>query len=104
MSDTAPVFKIVLMGELDMARAGELDGLLAQYGASQATHVEVDLAQVTFIDSTGLGFLVGLRRLAEPRGGTVTLVGPSRTCQRLLDLVAVPTLFEIRAGTPAPAG
>jgi anti-sigma B factor antagonist len=90
------VYHVLLRGDLDFARAHELTELVDQYQASRDTNVDVDLSEVTFIDSTGLGFLIRLRKVASPRGGTVTLIGPSAMCRRLLELVAVPTLFDIR--------
>ena len=89
-------FRFVLSGGLDLGRENELSQWVALYGSSQDTDVHVDLSRVTFIDSTGIAFLIRLRKAAVPRGGTVALLGLNRGCRRVLELVAVPTLFDMQ--------
>ena len=53
-------------GEVDLANAPELDEQLAALMAQAPAHLVVDLAEVTFMDSTGLGVLVrALKRSRE---------------------------------------
>jgi anti-sigma B factor antagonist len=96
-------FQIYLAGDVDLVREPELNRLADAYFDSDDVDVEVDLSAVTFMDSTGLAFLMSLRRYAHRRGGTVTLLSPSGRSLRLLELAAVPTLFEIRGGDGAAA-
>jgi anti-anti-sigma factor len=44
----------------------------------------IDMSGVTFMDSSGLGFLVGLARAQKDRGGTVALVDASEPVRLLL--------------------
>ena len=84
-----------LAGELDSATAARfrdaLDGLRAQ----GACEVVVEMAQLEFIDSSGLHELVaGLTRQRE-MGGEVVLQGPSRQTRRVLDMVGLSQVFTI---------
>ena len=59
------------------------------------TTIEIDLSRTTFMDCTGLGALIALRKLARARNGGVRLVNPTPTVQRLFDVLRAGELFEI---------
>jgi anti-sigma B factor antagonist len=62
-------------GELDIATAGELrEAVIETIGAGHADIV-VDLSAVTFIDSSGLGVLVGATKRCHHAGGRLVLTG-----------------------------
>ena len=85
---------VVLAGELDLADAPAVTAQLLS-AADQSGRVSVDLAGVTFIDSTAIGALVGVQRTLRERGGSLVLRRPSRAVARLLELTALDRLFEI---------
>lgn len=69
-------------GDLDAVSAPELRTCLALL--AQPTSVVIDLAAVPFIDSVGLGALVGgIRRIREA-GGSVLVFAPRRSIARVL--------------------
>src|SRR5690242_722063 len=100
-------FRLELSGEIDMAREDELAELRNAFEASGRSTAIVDLSQVTFLDTTGLAFLVELQGIAHGRGGTVVLHDPSRTLIRLLEITALDQVFEVSQdghGPPVAAG
>ena len=88
---------VTLTGEIDSSASGSLDDVVEQ-GRLAGRSVTVDLQGVTFMDSTGIGFLVRLRSLA---GGRVRLLNPDPFTRRLLDVVAVSELFDVVTETPS---
>ena len=61
-------FVVRLLGELDLYNADDVRTALADVSAQEPERVVVDLEEVTFIDSTGLGVLVEARtKLANRR-------------------------------------
>ncbi len=89
--------RLALAGEIDLS---SVDGLRKAQGealAGAATGrlhgVVVDLDRVTFLDSTGIGALVGGFREASAAGLTYRLENPRGTVARVLDVTGVlPTL------------
>jgi anti-sigma B factor antagonist len=61
-------------GDLDVATAGRLREAVTDALVAGDLDVMVDLAEVEFIDSTGLGALVGGRRRALALNGSFALV------------------------------
>lgn len=59
--------------------------------------IEVDLTHTRFIDSRGLGALVGIQKAAARLHGPVSLrlINPSPAIQQLFELTRLHQLFEI---------
>ena len=89
-----------LQGELDMATAAELRQALTTIQASESSAVTVDLAGLSFIDSTGIGVLLGGFRRAQDQGCGFSLRLPSRPVMKALRLTGVDRMLDIQ---PAPS-
>ncbi|MFH8255507.1 STAS domain-containing protein [Streptomyces roseolus] len=91
---------LVLRGELDHDSAVQLDeagrrGTGAAGGA--AGPVVVDLAALTFCDSSGISALLRLHRHASARGRPLELAAVPRTVRRLFALTGLDQIFTVRA-------
>jgi anti-sigma B factor antagonist len=82
-------------GELDVATAPDLDRKLRAAIEEGQVHLVLDLTQVTFVDSTGLGVLVGCRNLVRKSGGTIRLVVTHRNVRKVLEITSLDTVFPI---------
>lgn len=69
------------------------DELLAQPGI---TSLEVNLAQVDYLDSSALGMLLLLRERAQLAGKTVVLRQPNSVVTQILDIANFGKLFTIQ--------
>jgi len=107
MSPEIP-FELVLMevgdhpvlfvyGEVDVLTAPLLHEALSTMMADGETSVFVDLANVTFIDSTGLTALVVAHRHLDEAGGELRLVSVPPTIANLFALVGLDERFGIDA-------
>jgi anti-anti-sigma factor len=88
-------FEITLAGELDPARHAELTRLADDFEASSLRSVRIDMTQVTFVDSSGVSFLIHLERAASSREGVVEIVGASPWVRRMLRLVNLEDRFVV---------
>ena len=55
----------------------------------------LDMAAVTFIDSSGLGVILGRYRQLQPLGGSVIITRPSEQIYRLLTAAGLHRIMEI---------
>jgi anti-sigma B factor antagonist len=98
---------ITLVGEIDMTRSEELSGAFASFCASPSAHALVDLSDVSFFGSEGVGFLARLAQEARSRAGTVTLINPDDAVTRLIEITGLDGLMSSRVSLtrsgPAPA-
>ena len=99
--DTALVVR--LSGEIIMDAVTECRAEVERLAlASAAPAVVVDLSAVAFMDSSGVGFLIGLRRLCQEQEKTMAVVNPSPPIKKLLDMLRLTDYFA--APQPGPAG
>ncbi|MDI6100710.1 STAS domain-containing protein [Actinoplanes sp. NEAU-A12] len=88
--------RAALAGELDLADADEVrDNLAAAAQASQCQVLEVDVSNVTFIDSYALGALVSARNTAAAAGVTLTLVNPSPPVGKAIQVTGLSVVFGL---------
>jgi anti-sigma B factor antagonist len=82
--------RVTVAGEIDLRNAGELGAALRQsLDGHQPATVEVSMAQVGYIDSTGIGVLAGAHAHARRTGGDLWVVNPSSMVRRVLGLVGL---------------
>jgi anti-anti-sigma factor len=86
-------------GELDIAAAEDFVEVV-RTSLGRCGTVEIDLGDVTFIDSSGLGALVRLRKEADAEDANLYLLNVSGTTDRLLRLTGLLEFFDIRASQP----
>jgi anti-anti-sigma factor len=77
--------RVVLRGEFDLAAAEEAGDALGA-ACEAAGRVEIDLGQVSFMDSSGLRTLVTARRRAERHGCAVVVTAMSEQVRQVLQL------------------
>ncbi len=70
----------------------EMENLIAR---DECREMVVDLSGVTFMDSSGIGFLIGLRRRAEAAGRRFSLRNPSPPIRKLLDMLKLSDFFSL---------
>ncbi|MEV5692706.1 STAS domain-containing protein [Micromonospora globbae] len=91
MSDGTAV--VTLFGELDIAAANPLGHVLL--GAiARAPRVQVDLARVSFIDSTVLNAFVNAHGRASGRGVSLALVNPTGHVRRVVSMTGILPLLS----------
>lgn len=90
------VCRIEVAGEVDVSCADELRAAVDEAFAGSASTIEVDLAEVPYIDSTGIGVLVGAANRAVEAGRTLVVATPQRNVARVLDLLGVGEALRVR--------
>lgn len=84
-----------LSGELDhsmvTAIRGELDALIAQ---ADVKKLIFDLKGLEFMDSSGIGLIIGRYKLMARRGGSVGVCGPDKRIDQLFRMAGIYQLVE----------
>ena len=86
---------IQVAGEVDLATSPQLQAVLVDLVDRGFHQLIVDLEQVSFLDCAGIGMLVDARRRVQEHGGSLKLVRPRPSVQRVLALTGMTTLFPI---------
>jgi anti-sigma B factor antagonist len=84
-------------GDVDLATADELGEAGEKALSELCSTLRIDLSEVTFLDSTGLGALIRIGNRAKPR--PVILENPRPNVMRVLELTAMHHVFTIESET-----
>lgn len=87
-------------GEIDTFTAPDLLAQLRNKVDRGCLNVVIDLAGVTYLDSSALGVIVWLTRALEPQGGRVVLAGPSGDVLRILEISGISSAVPGIAAAP----
>jgi anti-sigma B factor antagonist len=94
---------IAVGGEIDVATAPQLRECLHRIIAEGAATVVVDLLDVTFLDSTALGVLVGALKRCRELGGDLHVVVTDPRIVKIFEITGLTKVFPI-ADSLAEAG
>ncbi|MDE2482389.1 MAG: STAS domain-containing protein [bacterium] len=86
-----------LRGSLDIATAPSVRAALVEAAGAGSHDIIVDLTKLEFLDSTGLGALIGAHRRALEHGGQVRLVVHDGPISRLLNITGLMRVFPVYA-------
>lgn len=84
-----------LGGELDIATTPTVRSAIDAAIAGGSKRIIVDLTGLNFIDSTGLGVLIGGLRRSRENGGRVVLVATEGRILRLLRVTGLVRIFQV---------
>jgi anti-sigma B factor antagonist len=101
-----------VIGEVDLVTAPDIGCLLGALVDRGHTDVVLDLANLDFLDSSGLHAIEDTAARLRPSGGVLRIRSPSARTRWLLDLGEVSGLVEfepsdpdlVRLGSEQPAG
>jgi len=86
---------VIIRGELDVNTSPRLRETMLALVEDGARRIDVDMAGLELIDSTGLGVLVGVLKRVLQHGGELTLRSPRRAARKVLDITGLDRVFTI---------
>ncbi|WP_042463475.1 anti-sigma factor antagonist [Neobacillus dielmonensis] len=89
---------VQVAGEIDAFTAPKLREELSPYAeGDMASVIVIDLKNVSYLDSTGLGVFVGLFKQLKQKDGELRLVNLSNRVQRLFEITGLSHIMNISA-------
>jgi anti-anti-sigma factor len=86
---------VTLSGELDASTATFLYDKLSDLEVEDVQHVVLDLAKVTFMDSTGLGVIVTEHKRLQHSKGSLTIFSPPSSVRRLFEITGLDDVLDV---------
>lgn len=90
------VLRVELEGEIDhhsaVATRGEIDRLIYE---NRPARLELALSRIGFMDSSGLGLVMGRYALIKDLGGEMAVIDPSPAIMRIFKLAGMDRLIRI---------
>ena len=93
------MLSVALYGEIDHHSAvivrSEIDGMIAEH---RPERLVLDLSGIDFMDSSGLGLIMGRYALMQKIGGELTLSSPNERILKILRLAGLERIIKIEDG------
>lgn len=91
---------VIPRGEIDLVSQAQLKEVINNLVVAGNVHLVVDLDEVTFLDSTALGALIGARRKTHAFRGSFSLVCNNERILKLFRITSLDKVFMIRDAHP----
>lgn len=88
-------------GEIDVYTAPRLRERLLELVSAGTQHIVVDMERVEFLDSTGLGVLVGGLKRIRAQGGSLVLVCDQERILKIFRITGLERVFDIHRSVTA---
>jgi anti-anti-sigma factor len=95
-ADAAAVW-LSLSGEFDVSAVGRASTALAEAEALSPANIVLDLSLLSFLDSSGLHWILEAHECAERRGSRLSLVAAPPSVQRIFELTGLEKHLEFVA-------
>ncbi len=86
---------VSVSGDIDLDTAAQLEDGLRTAIADTRSDLVVDLTSTTFLDSTGLGVLVGISKQLDTSGRSLRLVCPRARLLKIFQISRLDTVWPI---------
>lgn len=93
-----------LSGELDMKDAPAIKQQLMARATGERPRAVVNLAELRYIDSSGLGALIGARTAYSARGGDLLIAAPRPEVRHILEITRLLQHFGVHASEADAVG
>ncbi|MFM7718450.1 MAG: STAS domain-containing protein [Actinomycetota bacterium] len=95
---------VAIRGEVDLYTSPQLREAIERVANDGVVRILVDLTGVSFMDSSGLGVLVGSLKRSRERGGDLALVCQEGSILRVLTITGLDRVFPIHASVADAVG
>ena len=87
-------------GDIDAYAAPQLRDRVTNLAGQGAVHISADLRGAGFLDSAGLGVLVGSHKELRTRGGSLTLVAGTGPVLQVIRMTGLGNAFAVHSCVP----
>lgn len=84
-----------VVGEIDVYTAPQFKEAVNNVLANGQKHLIINMANVSYMDSSGFGTLLSATKKLRPVGGTVNLVKCNNAIDRILKITRLNTVFSV---------
>lgn len=95
--ETGQVLTIKVKGDLDHHSADETRALIDEKIRNEKFNkLVIDFKNLDFIDSSGIGFVIGRYKVIRKRNGVIEIVNASKKVRKILDMSGIGKIINIK--------
>ena len=95
--ESGQTMTIKLKGDLDHHSADESRVLIDEKIKNEKfNRIVIDFKHIDFIDSSGIGFVIGRYKVIRKRNGVIEIVNASKKVRKILDMSGIGKIINIK--------
>ena len=87
---------VIVRGEVDAHTSSQLTAVLDSVVDEGMLHIELDVSELTFMDSSGVGALIAVLDRVGGAGGSVSMTRPNPQVRQVLELTDLASRIDLR--------
>ena len=91
---------ISLRGEIDLYNAPEIRELVEKLITEKQVHIVIDMEEVTYIDSSGIGALISSLNNLKKKNGSLKITNITGSVRKVFELTKLSSFFDIYESIP----
>ncbi|MGL5311853.1 MAG: STAS domain-containing protein [Peptostreptococcaceae bacterium] len=88
-------WNVALEGELDVSTADKLKEYLHKLADEQLIDIKIDLTNLDYIDSTGLGVMIGVLKKLKAEEKEIYIMNPKSNVKKIFTITGLDKIFKM---------
>ena len=88
-------WNVTLEGELDVSTADKLKEYLHKLADEQIIDIKIDLTNLDYIDSTGLGVMIGVLKKLKAEEKEIYIINPKSNVKKIFTITGLDKIFKM---------
>ena len=86
---------LIIEGELDVSTADKLKEYLHKLADEQVLDMKINLANLDYIDSTGLGVMIGVLKKLRSEEKEIYIINPKSNVKKIFTITGLDKIFKV---------
>ena len=95
LDTSSETWNVLLEGELDVSTADELKKYLHKLVDEKNINMKLDLEKLDYIDSTGLGVMIGILKRLKIENKEVYIQKPKNNVKKIFNITGLDKIFKL---------
>lgn len=95
LDSTNSFWSINLEGELDVSTADKLKEHLYKLANEQVLDMKINLSNLDYIDSTGLGVMIGVLKKIKSEEKEIYIINPKSNVKKIFTITGLDKIFKV---------
>lgn len=88
-------WNVALEGELDVSTADKLKEYLHKLADEQLIDIKINLTNLDYIDSTGLGVMIGVLKRLKAKEKEIYIMNPKSNVKKIFTITGLDKIFKM---------
>lgn len=95
LNESNSLWDVYLSGEIDVSTANEVKENLINLISKQSADIKLDMTNLDYIDSTGLGVLIGVLKRLKENDRDIYITNTKKNVRKIFNITGLDKIFKV---------